>query len=298
MFSNDPKRRAWITYAQETAQAQAKNGGNFKDIFRSILGNRDMRAQFDTEYGKAPAGSTTKTLAEMMAEQEAKRTAQMKEQGLNPDGSPIAPEFQGIAGADGRLDEKYKLGGWQNVNANQDAMNAYKATAMREAGSDSPWAKVMLEKQGIEQAQNMDIAAQGANNNMIQAFTRLAQTGGLGGGDRARMAMQAGQNGFIQRQQVARQGQLDQSNIRLQDESNRMNQLKDVQGMSNQQADIQFRNQQQAANIDQYNNDNLIKNVAAKNLFDTNTYNQQMQKWAAGKTADAQRSAAGGGGKK
>jgi hypothetical protein len=38
--------------------------------------------------------------------------------------------------------------------------------------------------------------------------------------------------------------------------------------------------------------------MAAKNAFDANTYNQQMNKWAAGKTADAQRAAAGGGGKK
>jgi hypothetical protein len=293
---NDPNSitGAWSQYVVQTKSA----GGQpmaFSDFQRQF--NQAQQDKQNAIQNGANAGNDT-PLATIIAQQEAARVKSLSDQGLNPDGSPIALQFQGLTDANGNLDSKYTLSPWQNVNADTSAINAYKQTALRGAGTDSDWAKAALQQQQINQAQNTDQAAQGANNNMIQAFTRLAQTGGLGGGDRARLASQAAQAGFIGRQSVARQGQADQANIRAQDESNRMSQLGTLQGMQNQQADIQFKNQQQALNVNQYNNDNLIKNMAAKNAFDANTYNQQMNKWAAGKTADAQRAAAGGGGKK
>lgn len=233
---------------------------------------------------------------QMQLDQE--RAAAMKAQGLNLDGSPIAPSFQGIANADGTLSQNFELSPWQKVTADTGALDLYKQTALRGAGVDSPYAKLALERQQLEQATAADRAGAGSANSMLQAASRLAQSGGVSGGARERLARQGAQSGFIQRQGVERQGSLDRLGIRSQDEQNRMTGLQTLQGLQNQQADIQFKNQQQEANIGQFNVQSRQKEQEAKRLFDANRYNEQMRAWAAGKSADAQAGAAGGGGKK
>lgn len=226
------------------------------------------------------------------------QSQEMAKQGKNPDGSPIAPGFQGIANPNGTLRPEFELSPWQQVAADTAALDVYKQTALRDAGVDSPFAKLALERQQLEQAASADQAGQGASNSMLQAASRLAQSGGVSGGARERLARQGAQAGFIQRQGVERQGSLDRLGIRSQDEQNRLQGLQSLQGMQNQQADIQFKNQQQAANNMQLNVQARQKEQEAKRLFDINRYNEQMRAWAAGKSADAQARAAGGGGKK
>lgn len=223
---------------------------------------------------------------------------QMAAQGKNPDGSPLSPEWQGIANPDGTLKSPYELAQWQQVTPDTQALDIFKQTALRQAGAESPYAKLALERQQLEQAAQADQAGQGAANTMLQAASRLAQSGGVSGGARERLARQGAQAGFIQRQGVERQGMFDRLGIRTQDEQNRLAGLQSLQGMQNQQADIQFKNQQQAANNMQFNVTSRQKEQEAKRLFDVNKYNEQMRAWAAGKAADAQRNAAGGGGKK
>lgn len=265
----------------------------------------DLKGKFDETQnlinnGSAGGSNTNQDtpLSVLFAEQQKKKAEQMKAQGLNPDGSPISPEFQSIANPDGTLKSSYELSPWQQVNADTGALDMYKQSALRGAGVDSPYAKLALERQQLEQAASADQAGAGASNTMLQAASRLAQSGGLGGGARERLARQGAQSGFIQRQGVERQGALDRLGIRSQDEQNRMAGLQSLQGMQNQQADIQFKNQQQAANIGQFNVGSRQKEQEAKRLFDANKYNEQMRAWAANKSADAQRGAAGGGGKK
>lgn len=258
-------------------------------------------------YGENPGGdamsgdawlaqNNADTAASTQAE--AKRVADLKAQGLNADGSPIGPDFIGATNPDGTLQDKFKLPDWQNVNADQGALDMYKKTAMREAGTNSPWAAKMLERQQAEQAQAADNAGAGSANTMLQAASRLAQTGGVSGGQRERMARQGAQAGFIQRQGVERQGLLDRAGLLAKDEENRMSGLKDVQGMDNQQADIKFKNQQQQANMSQFNTKTLLGATDAQNQFNQNKWSKNMEVWSAGKTADAQRASSGGGGKK
>ena len=263
------------------------------------------QAQIDEAQRRSntPAGQISASEAEyqrLLNELKIKqlKDAELAKQGKNPDGSPFTPEFQGIANPDGTLKPSYELSPWQQVNADTGALDLYKQTAQRAAGVDSPFAKLALERQQLEQAASADQAGAGASNTMLQAANRLAQSGGVSGGARERLARQGAQAGFIQRQGVERQGALDRLGIRSQDEQNRMAGLQSLQGMQNQQADIQFKNQQQAANNMQFNVGSRQKEQEAKRLFDANKYNQQMQAWAANKSADAQARAAGGGGKK
>lgn len=270
-----------------TAQEQSIYGNNLFDD-----GQGDSNQQFNEEKNKLE-------LEKMKFALEQEKAAQLKAQGLNPDGSPIAPTFNSIVGENGALSNNYALGAWQNVNPDTQALDVYKQTALRDAGSSSPWAKLMLDKQGVEQAQAADNAGAAANNTFLSAATRLAQSGGLSGGSRERMARQAGQQAFIGRQGVERQGQLDRLNIQGQDESNRMSQLSNLQGMQNTQADINFKNQSAGNEVQKYNISNLLGENNAQRAFDSNVYNQRMSAWGANKSADAQaRYANSGGGKK
>lgn len=281
----DPLSQAWTKYSQQT-------GLSGQDSFNAF---RDKYQQAQTLPGASSGGNS---LEDLLAQQEQKRLKSLDEQGLMPDGTPKGPEFNSGLNGDGTLKNQYQLSPWQTVNPDTAGYDTFKGEALRNAGTDSPWAKLQLEKLGVENAQRADDAAAGANNSMLSAVSRLAQTGGIGSGARERLLKQGAQQGFIQRQQVGRQGMLDKLGVQTQDEQNRVSGLKDLQGMSNQQADIQFKNQQQGLAINQYNNDNLLKATQGLNANNQNTYNQRMQAWAAGKSADAQRAASGGGGKK
>lgn len=255
-----------------TAQEQQTWGNN---LFEDGQPDPQVTAQNDL----------AKQRAQLQMEQE--RIAALKAQGLNPDGSPIAPEFQSLLDASGNLADKYKL----NLNQDTQALDQFSQTALRGAGVDSPWAKLQLEQQGVNQMTAADNAGAGAANSMLQAASRLAQTGGVSGGARERLARQGAQAGFIGRQGVERQGMLDRLNIKTQDESQRMTQLGQLQGLNNTSTEMK-------AKVDQFNINNNLKETDAKRIYDSNLYNQKMQAWGAGKTADAQRSAASGGGKK
>jgi hypothetical protein len=211
-------------------------------------------------------------------------------------GRPIAPEWRGITDNNGLLQQQYQASPWQNVNPNTDALNKYSQTALRDAGTQSDWAKSMLQKQGVEQAGALDQANQANANGLLQMQSQLAQSGGLSGASRERMAKQAFRQGLLSQQNVLRQGQSDRANIGLNDEQNRMQQLGLLQGMNNQQADAQFKNQQAAQSVNQFNIGNAFSDVNAHRLFDAKNYENAQNAWAAGKSADAQKQAANSGG--
>jgi hypothetical protein len=300
MFNFSPQQQAWMQYAQEQAK---KQGGDFGQAYRSIIQNGDMRNAFNQQYAQieeakksGQAGAATTPLADLIAQMEAKRVDQMRTQGLNPDGSPIQPEFKSALDANGDLQARYRVSPWQNVTNDTSALDKFKVDAMRDAGTNSAWANSMLGKLGVQNAMAADQAAAGANQSMLSAASQLAQSGGLSGGSRERLMAKGAQAGFIGRQAVNRQGLMDRMNVLTQDEQNRVSQLKDLQGMNNQQSDLAFRNQQQATGVDQYNNRTLLGATQALNEFNQNNWNKRMEVWGANKQADAQSKASSGGG--
>ena len=128
------------------------------------------------------------------------------------------------------------------------------------------------------------MAARQAQQGMSQAASSLARTGGLGGGARTRMAMQGAKDLMLQGQGISRQGMSDRLGISSQDEQTR-------QGLLGQVAGTELQGQQT-------NLGTLGTDITRKAAFDANRYNQQMGAWGAKQTADAQRAAGSGGGKK
>lgn len=279
-----------MAYSQDQYDAYNKWATDNTDPYR----NENTYTPMSIDQWASLTGATQQDPAAA----EAKRVADMKAQGLNADGSPIAPDFIGATNPDGTLQDKFKLPDWQTVNPDTKSLDLYNQTAQRAAGTNSPWAAQMLQKQQAEQQQAADQAGAGASNTMLQAVSRLAQSGGVSGGARERLMRQGAQSGFIGRQGVERQGLLDRAGLLAKDEENRMAGLQTSQNMGNQQADIKFKNQQQQANMNQYNTTNLFKSTDAQNQFNQNKWNKNMEVWGAGKTADAQKASSGGGGGK
>lgn len=254
---------------------------------------------YDEQMQQLLLQQTELTNKQKAFEQQQAQVKAMAEQGLNPDGSPIAPEYRGITDANGNLDPKYQLAQWQSVMPDTAAMDMYKQTALRDAGTQSPWAKLMLDKQAIDQANAVDSAGAGAANSFLQATSNLAKTGGVSGGARERLASKAANAAMIGQNQVARQGQLDKYNILTQDETNRMSGLQTLQGMQNNAADAQFKNAQMQQDVNKFNTGNLLSEVDKQRLWEQDQWKQKMQTWGANKSADAQAKAAnssGGGG--
>lgn len=269
--------------------------------------NRDKEeaARYKEQYGDQAQGYKdldlkNKQLDQQMKAFELQRTqaAAQAAKGLNPDGSPIAPEFKSMLDAAGNMQSKYNLAQWQNVMPDTAALDQYKQTALRGAGELSPWAKLQQQKMDVEQAQALDNAGAASNTSMMSAMSKLAQTGGLSGGARERAMSQAANAGMVNRQQVGRQNMLDTLNLASQDETQRMSGLQTLQGMQNTQADAQFRNAQQGQETNKFNTSNLLLETDRQRQFTQDQWKQKMETWAANKSADAQARASGGGGKK
>jgi hypothetical protein len=222
-----------------------------------------------------------------------------KKRGFDASGRPIQKDWESMANADGTMKDQFKVKDWQNVNANTGALDLLRQNAMRGPGEMSQGNKLLMDSQKAQQAALLDQTAKSGAMNMLRAQSDLAQSGGLSGAARERMARSGMKNDLIAKQQVNRQGMLDRMGIQSKDEEQRIGALNQLQGMDNQQADFQFKNQQQAGSIQEANVRNSLNEGLQKRAWDANAYSQAMAEWGAGKTADAQsRAARSSGGKK
>ena len=280
----------WSNRVTANTSTEKDPGESWDQYYQRINGMKGVNAEniYAAKY------------AELQAQMDAdkKKNDELAAQGLNPDGSPKSITYDALTDADGKLKSQYQLGAWKDVNADRSALDLYRQSAMRNAGDYSQATKLALEKQALGQADLADQAAQLQSNNLMDAMNNMARTGGLSSGARERMMANSYLQGLLQRQQVARQGATDKLGIIQNDETQRLQGLKDVQGMENTQADMSYKNQQAANDINKYNTDNYIKDNTNRNTFAMTQYQEQMKKWAAAKSSDAQAKASGGGGKK
>lgn len=182
------------------------------------------------------------------------------------------PQYESLRDESGALKSQFAYDPSKSA-----AFSKLREQAMAQPG-DSPWAKMQLEKQGLEQSGARDQAAQSALQGVAQQQSNLARFGGISGGARERLAA-SGARGLARSQQdVARQGMMDRLGITEQD-------------IGRQQSALGAVGQEeltgQAKNIGA-----LTGDVSGKSSFDMERYKEQMQAMAADKTANAQRAAA------
>jgi len=196
-----------------------------------------------------------------------------QESGIKP------PDFESIRNSDGTLKAGMKYDPYAG-----EAQQALKAQAF--AQGDSPWARMQLQKLNTEQGFARDLAAKQALQSTAAGQAELARFGGLGGGARERLAAGGAKNLLMANQDINRQGLMGRMGIGEQDIA-----------MKN---DLLGKFATGEAQAQQGNIGLLTGDIANKQAFDINRYNEQMRAWAANKSANAQAAAAnsGGGGKK
>lgn len=148
----------------------------------------------------------------------------------------------------------------------------------------SPWAQSQIQAQKLLQQDQAGLAGRQAMQAQRSAQQQLATSGGLKGGAAAMLARQ-GQRDLLNAQQgISRAGMGQRLGVEQQD----IDRKQDLLGrFSDKETGAQ------QTNINQASGD-----INRKAMFDMERYKQQMQAWGAKQSADATRSAGGGGGKK
>lgn len=191
----------------------------------------------------------------------------------------VAPGYEGVRDIKtGELLDQYKSDPYAG-----EALQKLKGEAFADPG-ESPWAKMQMAQQQQQESQGKDQAAASQAQAMAQAQANLMRQGGLSGGARLRMAAQGAKDLARAQQGVAQQG----INQRLGIGEKAIDRQTNLLG--------QFGSAEQAAN--EKNIGRVTDDVTKGSMFDLERYKQQMAAYGAKQSADAQRAAAGGGGKK
>lgn len=161
---------------------------------------------------------------------------------------------------------------------NTSALDALNQKATQQG--PSPWLQMQLAQQNNATMQNLGHAASQANAGNASARANLAMKGGLSGGAAERVARGGANDLNAQRQNITAAGETNKMNLGIQDQSNQ-NQLlgQAVSANANQNA--------QNIGIGQFNAQNTLAENNANNAFNMSKYQQQMQAYGAGNTANA-----------
>ena len=215
--------------------------------------------------------------------------ARQKQSGLNPDGTPIAPEWVSLMDEEsGQLLDQYKIS--QLDPTQWEAYQRMRQEGLRGPDQQSAWAKIQTQRQAAEEAAARDAAARQAMTGTAQAQAQLAMRGGLGSGAQTALARDMQRNLLSQRQGVQRQGIGARLDIAKQDEEARQRQLGQLAGW---EQDLGKANKQ----VEQYNLNNLLKEAEGRRAWEQQQYSEKMKAWAAEKEAAASGGGGGGGGK-
>lgn len=224
------------------------------------------------------------------------KAAQMAKQGLNPDGSPIRPDFQSLRDPNtGLLKEQYQLTDQGPINVDQRAMDELRSQAL--SAGPSKYAQMAYDKQALEQEDQLNQSRAQSAGAQAQSQAALMMSGGLSSGARERLAASGDRNQMMAAQQVSRQGQLDRANIGLNDANLKNQMLNSTVANDLKMADVANQNRAYSTDIQKANLGNSIQDATNEQLFNMERYKNQMQAWGANKQADAT-ARAGSGGKK
>jgi hypothetical protein len=233
--------------------------------------------------------------------EKATKEAQMAAQGLNPDGTPIRPDYLGYTNPDGTLKDPFKLGPhsvggnfsvdpnsfgidakgyvipkFDEVTMDPAALNQIKEQAFNQG--PSAWAQMLNLQQGRSQQDAYDMVAnQGAGAN-AQAMGDLSRLGGLSSGAMERLATNTQKNNAFNQNAVLRQGMTDRGNIGLADQAQKTQLLQAIPGYERSVADLKLQNNAAATDVNKFNTLNQIdlSKYNTTNTVDLNKYNQTM----------------------
>lgn len=183
----------------------------------------------------------------------------------------------------------YLQGLYNNIAPrDKQGMDKFRTEALRDAGTQSPWAQAMQQRQALSDLTAKEQASQFSNGQIAGARSGLAMRGGIGSGASVYLQRQGMRDAMNARQDIGRQGSLNNLSTGIQDESNRESNLKALPGMETawQAPDIAQANTLYGAR--QKDNEDKL-------AFLSNQYNQKMQAYAGAQSgANDLRAAAAG----
>jgi len=244
---------------------------------RTAMANRKQQLEAERAAKLAAANEADKVAQQTRVSDEeqrrgmgytgiADRSSQEKQAGITPVG------YEGVRNREtGQLLDQFKTDPYAG-----EALQALKQQAFAEG--DSPWARMQLQKQQMEQTQAGNDAAAAQAQGLAQAQSSLMRQGGLSSGARTSLAKQGARDLMMARQGVASQGAAGRLDIQSQD----LNRKQDLLGKFGT-----AETQSSAANREA-----LTGDITRRGLFDMERYKQQMSAFGAAQGADAQRAAA------
>ncbi len=151
----------------------------------------------------------------------------------------------------------------------------------------SPWAQMLLDRQGVEEQQALEDAQAQSMQGMAGARAQLAMRGGLRSGARERIEQFGQENLLGAQQQVRRSGELGRSDILGREEANKMSLMAELPGM-------EFNRAQLDAATQETNIGNVLDQNRLLNEAQLRQYEADQRAWAAQQQGAAQRASGGG----
>lgn len=197
------------------------------------------------------------------------------QQGLNEDGSPIAPEFQSMIDPQtGRLRGglQLNLGGVEGYDQFRNFATGTGASEFSQAAED---------RLGLMTAMERDRATREGAQQAAIARSNLAMRGGLSSGARERIASQGMRAGMAGRQDARQQQLMGIKDIAMQNAAQRQQALGSLVDLGSR--------------AEEFNLGAALDEISAGREAAWRTYEEKGEQWAADKKAAAQRAASGGG---
>lgn len=256
------------------------NNGLFQQLtgFNNYNGNNRFSAAPGSSQPSKPWSQTNQTLNG----QNFKTT----NFGFDDQGRPNALPFETIRDSNGNLGSQFKLNGGAPISMDQTAYNKY----LGEATSNGPssWASLAMDNNKMGTMNNLNkVGALGAST-MADGMSNLQMSGGMNGAQRERAAMNSGRDMMKMRMDTLNQGNMNNSNILMQDSQNKMNMLPQAYNMSMNNAKFGQDERGYQTGINEFNLGNMLKDVGGFNDYNGNMYSEAMKGWAALKSSDAQ----------
>jgi hypothetical protein len=171
------------------------------------------------------------------------------------------------------------------INPDTTALSKFRAEATRTG--PSAWSALMRQQQAEGADTSRARGAQELAGQTAQANAGLAMRGGLTSGARERVAKSGARDYLNMSQDVARQQGVNNLQVGINDEQNRIQQLSMEPGMENANAGIGLDKLRLYGQAKQIDTANTMKNTSALNDYNMDRYKTQMGAWAADQQATA-----------
>lgn len=205
----------------------------------------------------------------------------LKNQNLNPDGSPVRPGFESLLDPKtGLLQNQYQMN-VPGIDQNSLAgMSALKGEAIR--SGPSQWAQIQLAGQNQDRQNALGQAQGQAGQALAEGRSSLATRGGLSSGARERLATSSMKNLIGATQGVNANALQSKYGLLGQDEQNRLSNLNNYTGQESQLAQYNNANQLKQG---EFNLTNTLAENQAKRADKLAKYQAELSKWGAAGTA-------------